>query len=106
LDETADAQRVEIEGNARKKERGGEPTCAEFLCDGTNETVDFVEAEDDLVMIGEIPVFLLALAVVTCDDAHCSAKGLCFSRWVEGKSQKNKNKRATRDGGVASTHSH
>ena len=47
----ANSRRADIEGKAGKKERGGEPTCAELIGDGADEAVDLFEAEDDVVLI-------------------------------------------------------
>jgi hypothetical protein len=51
LDKAANTRRANIEGKARKEERGSEPTCAELIGDGADEAVDFFEAEDDVVLI-------------------------------------------------------
>ena len=61
LDKSANARRTDIEGKAGKEERGGEPTCAELIGDGADEAVDLFKAEDDVVLIGEVTVVLLAL---------------------------------------------
>jgi hypothetical protein len=56
LDKAANTRRVDIEGKAGKKERGSEPTCAELIGDGADEAVDLFEAENDVVLIGEMAV--------------------------------------------------
>ena len=33
------------------------------MCDGADEAVDFFEAEDDVVLIGEIAMIIFALSV-------------------------------------------
>jgi hypothetical protein len=66
LDKAANTRRTDVEGEAGKEERGGEPTCAELIGDGADEAVDLFEAEDDVVLIREVAVIVFALSV-SCD---------------------------------------
>jgi hypothetical protein len=66
LDEATDAGRVDIDGKTGKEERSGESTCAELIGDGADEAVDLVETEDNVMLIGEVAVILLAF-VMSCD---------------------------------------
>jgi hypothetical protein len=56
LDKASNTRRVDIEGKAGKEERGSEPMCAGLICDGADEAVDLFEAEDDVVLMGEMAV--------------------------------------------------
>jgi hypothetical protein len=63
LDWATNARRFDIEGETAKKGGGGRTTCTELLGDDVNEVVDLVKAEDEVVVIGEVTVFLPVVAV-------------------------------------------
>jgi hypothetical protein len=63
LDEATNAGRVDIDGKTGKEKRSGESTCAELVGDGADEAVDLVETEDNVMLIGEVAVILVALVV-------------------------------------------
>ena len=54
-------------------ERSSKPTCAELIGDGADEAVYLFEAEDDMVLIGEIT--LLALSVCCGERANLFGLG-------------------------------
>jgi hypothetical protein len=56
LDKASSTRRVDIEGKAGKEEKGSGPTCTELICDGADKAVDLFEAEDDVVLMGEMAV--------------------------------------------------
>ena len=60
----------------------GEPTCAELFCDGVDQAVDLFKAKDDVVTIGEVTIFLLAMAVFL--NRHCQQEYQEFnSTWPD-----------------------
>jgi hypothetical protein len=65
LDKAANTRGTDIEGKAGKEE-SGKPACAKLIGDGADEAVDLFEAEDNMVLIGEVAVILLVL-LVSCD---------------------------------------
>jgi len=69
LDEATNSGRVDVKGRTGKKETGCETTCAELLDDGVDWAIGLIEAEDDVMEIGEVFALFLRLSV-TC-DVHC-----------------------------------
>jgi hypothetical protein len=69
LDEATDTSRDDIDSKAGKEERGGEPTCAKFFSDGSDEAVDLFEIKDNVVLIGEVAVIWFMLSV-SCGHRH------------------------------------
>lgn len=57
------AGRVDVVGGTKKEERGDETTCGDHLASGVGEAVDLVDAEDNMVVMGEVTIFLLSLSM-------------------------------------------
>jgi len=48
-----------VEDDSKKEEWNDETMCVECLADGVGEPADLVNAEDDMVVMGEVTIFLL-----------------------------------------------
>jgi hypothetical protein len=48
------SRRADIEGKAGNEGKGNESTCSKLISDSEDEAIDLFEAEDDMVLIGEI----------------------------------------------------
>ena len=62
LDEATNSGRVFVEDETRKEETSDEATCTKHLADGVGEVVNLVDAEDNMLVMGEVTIFLLLLA--------------------------------------------
>jgi hypothetical protein len=56
LDKAVNTRRADIEGNVGKEGKGREPTLAELIGEDADEAVNLFEAEDDVVLKGEIAI--------------------------------------------------